>query len=85
MFQTCENHFAGVTLDPQCNETDVRLVRGQTPHEGEVEICLNGVWDSVCAKQYSWHRENWGIREARVVCRQLGYDGREFLLWVFNI
>ena len=85
MFQTCENHFAVVTLDLQCNETDVRLVRGQTPHEGEVEIYLNGVWGSVCAEQYWWQREHWDIREARVVCRQLGYDGREFLQGVQHI
>ena len=43
-----------------------------------MEICLNGVWGSVCAERYSWQRELWGVREARVVCRQLGYDGREF-------
>ena len=85
MFQTPENYFAGDTLDLHCNETDVRLVGGQTPHEGEVQICLNGVWGSVCAERYWGQRERWDIREARVVCRQLGYDGREFFLWVFNM
>ena len=43
-----------------------------------MEICLNGVWGSVCAERYQWQRDHWDIREARVVCRQLGYDGREF-------
>ena len=66
------------TLDPQCNETDVRLVDGQSHHEGGVEICLNGVWGSVCAERYRWERGLWDMREARVVCQQLGYDGREF-------
>ena len=57
-----------------CNETDVRLVGSrQTPGEGEVQICLNGSWGSVCDS-------NWGYSEARVVCRQLGYDGCEFTL-----
>ena len=79
MFQIIiEEYFIGDTLDPQCNETDVRLVGGQSPHEGGVEICLNGVWGSVCAERYGWQRDHWDIREARVVCRQLGYDGREF-------
>ena len=55
-----------------CNETDVQLVGSrQTPGEGEVQICLNGSWGSVCDS-------NWGYSEARVVCRQLGYDGCEF-------
>ena len=57
-----------------CNETDVQLVGSrQTPGEGEVQICLNGSWGSVCDS-------NWGYSEARVVCRQLGYDGCEFTL-----
>ena len=77
-FKHLRRPFYGVTLDPQCNETNVRLVNGQSPHEGGVEICLNGVWGSVCAERYSWQRELWDIREAMVVCRQLGYDGREF-------
>ena len=67
-----------VILDPECNETDVRLVDGPAANTGRVEICLNGVWGSVCVERYWWHREHWDIREARVVCRQLGYDGCEF-------
>ena len=57
-----------------CNEltNSIRLVDGITPDEGRVEIsCLNGVWGSVCNTM-------WDHRDARVVCRQLGYDGREY-------
>ena len=57
------------TLDLECNETDVRLIDGLTPHDGRVEICLSGLWGSVC--NYLWD-----ARHAQVVCRQLGYDGR---------
>ena len=62
-----------VASDQECNETDVQLVGGPTPTEGLVEICLNGVWGLVCG--YGWN-----VRDASVVCRQLGYNGCKFLL-----
>ena len=66
--------YPSATLEQEvCNHTDVRLVNGNTPQEGEVEICLNGLWGSVCSNR-------WDINDAKVVCRQLGYDGREYEL-----
>ena len=58
--------YYGVISDPKCNETDIRLVDGPAANIGRVEICLNGVWGSVCD-------DYWDIRDAHVVCRQLGY------------
>jgi hypothetical protein len=58
----------------ECNETNmIRLVGGRTPHDGRVVVCVNGVWVSVCD-------EKWSLQHARVVCRQLGYNGTSYIL-----
>lgn len=55
-------------LAEECREADTRLIDRKTPYSGRVEICLNGVWGSICSN--SWDNTN-----ATVVCQQLGYIG----------
>ena len=62
-------HFedAGVVCaNSSCTDRSIRLIGGNSPLEGRVEVCLLGVWGTVCD-------DLWGTADARVACRSLGY------------
>lgn len=49
-----------------CTHGSMRLTGTTQPSSGRVEICIHGVWGTVCD-------DGWDSRDANVVCGQVGY------------
>ena len=68
------NSFCGVGYDnifclsvrSSCVHGDLRLQDGSSATEGRVEICMDGIWGTICGAFL-------GINAATVICRQLGF------------
>ena len=63
-----------VISEPECNETDIRLMDGAAANEGRVEICHSGFWRSICDN-------DWSVADSLAVCRQLGYGSEYCYYW----
>ena len=65
-FLNCCSFVYGFTGN--CTFGDVRLMGGKDDNEGRVEVCMRGLWGTICDN-------HWGVFEATVVCKQLGIEG----------
>lgn len=50
-----------------CEEGSIRLADGVIDQEGRVEVCVNGVWGTVCD-------DGWDKTDAHIACSKLGYS-----------
>ena len=58
--------FSWPTLSA-CYAGDIRLLGGLTAAQGTIQLCVKNEWAAIC-DQY------WSAKDARVVCRQLGFN-----------
>ena len=63
----CTRYLISIHPGAICTDNDVRLAGSDKASQGRVEICLYGVWGSVCD-------DSWSDVNSRVVCQQLGYE-----------
>ena len=49
-----------------CVENSIRLVDGSIEQQGRVEVCIDGIWSSICD-------DGWDKTDSFIVCKQLGF------------
>lgn len=59
--------FCDLGPSPESRELSLRLTGGQDERRGRLEMMRNGEWGFVCG-------ENFSLLNARVACRQMGFD-----------
>ncbi|XP_019853225.1 PREDICTED: deleted in malignant brain tumors 1 protein [Amphimedon queenslandica] len=65
--QYCTDNAIELNCEANCTSGDIRLVGGGYNY-GRVEVCVEGVWGTVCRDSY------WDNNDASIVCRQLGFS-----------
>ena len=75
-----KNICVPISVPESCEEGSFRLVNGVIQNEGEIEVCINGVWGSICA-------DEWDETDAYVICKQLDYinTGDNCCVYVANL
>lgn len=53
----------------ECSHGELRFLNGSNGTEGTIEVCLNGVWGTVCDNY-------WSTNDAKVACKSLGLSDK---------
>ena len=62
-------YITGIEIVPDnCEHGSVKLIGGTKEYEGNVEVCINGMWSLICDS-------GWSTNDASVACSQAGYPG----------
>ena len=64
------------TIEQKQPNRTIRLVDGPNVNEGIVQLLELGRWQSVCTNS-----RNWTQADLEVACRQLGFQGGEWVYW----
>ena len=51
----------------ECEDGSLRLVDGNSPHDGRLEVCQVRVWGTICTHM-------WDRNDGMIACRQLGIN-----------
>ena len=72
----CLHRFSAIV----CYEGEIQLSGGASAAQGAVELCATNRLERNSRTQ--WHfvcSQRWSPNDAKVVCRQLGYNDSEFI------
>ena len=62
--------LSNAASEKQCDYGELRLMGGDFPNEGRVEVCVDNHWGSICDTSFD-------SKDARVICSQLDYSDGE--------
>ena len=54
-------------MPSNCTSGEVRLSTEFMSESGRLEVCISNAWGTVC-------NNNWDVHDARVACRELGFQ-----------
>ena len=78
MYLISSNHYI-FSFVSVCYVGDVRLTgTGSNVSKGNVELCILNFFSAICGNV-------WSSRDAKVVCRQLGFNNSMFIFVFFFI